>query len=157
MLFRRKKNQRLNTAPYRPRRKSAFQLSVRASVHDVRARAWWQFQLNREYASKFGRVTHPKSRPRARARDTVIKFRTTLPRSVKNLLLRPERGCKKKRSLNNDPPPSYRRSRRKRAEHPGINTRECIFQSYANRYLFLVHYRKRRFVCIKAVRRQPSS
>lgn len=43
---------------------------------------------------------------RASARDAVIKFRTTLPRSVKNLLLRSERACKKERPLNNDPPPS---------------------------------------------------
>ena len=34
------KNQQLNTVSYRPRRKSAFQLSVRASRRSARSRTW---------------------------------------------------------------------------------------------------------------------
>lgn len=156
LLFRRKKNQRLNTVPYRPRRKSAFQLSVRASVHTMFAHVHGgNFSLTANTpVNSVGSLT----RKADRARDTVIKFRTTVPRSVKNLLLRPERGCKKKRSLNNDPSHPRIVDRIENApKHPGINTRECIFQSYAKRYLFLVRHRERRFVCIKAMCRRPSA
>lgn len=125
------KNQRLNSVLPSTTEKCISIIGSRVGSR-VCARGWWQFRLNREYAGKFGRVTHPKSRP---VHDAVIKFRTTLPRSVKNLLLRAGEGHVKRASVPRACDPESSKTKRRTSENKmyasvqfsKASIRKCLF------------------------------